>query len=118
MRLYAMNASLEGNCRGSSMTNPASETAVGPMTIIAAEQYEPEGQRLVQDDLAYHFLPSGVQRVVRLTRWRPMRKLLIALTEKTAYGIWGSMLCRKRYIDDLISQSLGSVDALVTLHTD
>lgn len=94
---------------------PASETAVGPMTIVAAEQYEPEAQRLVQDTLAYRFLPGGVRPIVRLTRWRPMRNLLIGLTEKTAHGIWGSMLCRKRYIDDKIQESLGAVDALVNL---
>lgn len=44
-----------------------------------------------------------------------MRNLLIGVTEKTAHGIWGSMLCRKRYIDDSIQASLGSMDALVNL---
>lgn len=97
------------------MAHPASETAVGPMTIVAVEQYEPEAQRLIRDELAYHFLPSSVQRIVRFARWRPMRNLLIGVTEKTAHGIWGSMLCRKRYIDDTIQESLGSVDALVNL---
>lgn len=97
------------------MAHPASETAVGPMTIVATEQYEPEAQRLVHDDLAYHFLPSGAQRIVRLSRWRPMRNLLIAMTEKTAHGIWGSMLCRKRYIDDKLRESIPGMDAVVIL---
>lgn len=97
------------------MTHPVSETAVGPMTIVATEQYEPEAQRLIHDELAYHLLPQGVQRVVRLARWRPMRNLLMSVTEKTARGIWGSMLCRKRYIDDTLQEALGSVDALVNL---
>ncbi|HEU4329007.1 MAG TPA: SAM-dependent methyltransferase [Roseiflexaceae bacterium] len=97
------------------MAHPASETALGPMTIIAVEQYEPEAQRLVQDELAYHFLPRGVQRIVRLARWRPLRNLLFAFSEKTAYGIWGSTLCRKRCIDDTIRASLGAIDALVNL---
>lgn len=97
------------------MAHPAAETAVGPMTIVATEQYEPEAQRIVRDELAYHFLPPGVQRVVRLARWRPMRNLLIGVTEKTAHGIWASMLCRKRYIDDTIVASLGAIDALVNL---
>jgi methyltransferase (TIGR00027 family) len=97
------------------MAHPASETAVGPMTIVAVEQYEPETQRLIRDELAYHFLPSSVQRIVRFARWRPMRNLLIGVTEKTANGIWGSMLCRKRYIDDTIEESLGSVEAVVNL---
>lgn len=97
------------------MAHPASETAVGPMTIVAVEQYEPEAQRLLRDELAYHFLPSNVQRIVRFARWRPVRNLLIGVTEQTAQGIWGSMLCRKRYIDDTIQEALGSVDALVNL---
>ena len=97
------------------MANPASQTAVGPMTIVAVEQYSNEGQRLVQDELAYHFLPTGVQFMVRLARWRPARELLIDLTEKTAHGIWGSMLCRKRYIDDKIHEAIGAIDTVVIL---
>lgn len=34
------------------MTNPASGTAIGPMLAVAAEQYTPQAQRLVQDELA------------------------------------------------------------------
>jgi methyltransferase (TIGR00027 family) len=97
------------------MTNPASQTAVGPMTIVAVEQYSNQGQRLVQDELAYHFLPTGVKFMVRLAHWRPARELLINLTEKTARGIWGSMLCRKRYIDDTIHEAIGAIDAVVIL---
>lgn len=97
------------------MANPASETAVGPMTIVACEQYEPEAQRLVNDSFALRLLPGGVQRVVRAARWRPLRNLLIGVTEKTARGIWGSMLCRKRYIDDKLRESIGGIDAVVIL---
>jgi methyltransferase (TIGR00027 family) len=85
------------------------------MTIVAAEQYSNAGQRLVQDDLAYRFLPGGVQSIARLTRWRWARNLLINLTEKTAHGIWGSVLCRKRYIDDKLHESIGAIDAVVIL---
>jgi methyltransferase (TIGR00027 family) len=97
------------------MANPASQTAVGPMTIVAVEQYTNERQRLVQDELAYHFLPTGVKFMVRLARWRPAREMLINLTEKTARGIWGSMLCRKPYIDDKIHEAIGAIDAVVIL---
>ncbi len=97
------------------MANPASQTAVGPMAIIAGEQYYPAEQRLVQDELAYDFLPTGVKFIVRLTQWPPLRNLLIHFTEKTAHGIWGSMLCRKRYIDDKLRETIGSIDAVVIL---
>ena len=97
------------------MANPASQTAVGPMVIVAVEQYCSAEQRLVQDDLAYHFLPAGVQFIVRLARWRPARSLLMNLTEKTGQGIWGSVLCRKRYIDDMLRASSREIDAVVIL---
>lgn len=97
------------------MAHPAAETAIGPMTIIAVEQYEPEARRLVHDDLAYHFLPRGVQRIVRLARCRLVRNLLIRVTENTAHGIWGSMLCRKRYIDDKLREAVPGIAAVLIL---
>lgn len=97
------------------MANPASQTAIGPMVIVAVEQYYRPEQRLVQDGLAYHMLPTGVKLIVRLARWRPARNLLIAATEKTGQGLWGSMLCRKRYIDDLLRASINTLDAVVIL---
>jgi methyltransferase (TIGR00027 family) len=69
----------------------------------------------VHDDRAYGFLPTGVQFIVRLTRWQPARNLLMNLTEKTAHGIWGSVLCRKRYIDDKILEAIDTIDAVVIL---
>lgn len=97
------------------MINPASQTAIGPMTIVAAEQYQAAAQRLSHDTLAYRFLPANIQSIVRLTRWRPARNLLINLTEKTAHGIWGSVLCRKRYIEDKLRAAAATIDAVVIL---
>lgn len=97
------------------MSNPASQTAVGPMVIVALEQYGPEQQRLVQDNLAQQFLPSSIKFIVKLSRWQPMRNLLFTVTEKTAYGIWGSVLCRKRYIDDKLHETSGTFDTCVIL---
>lgn len=97
------------------MAHPASQTAIGPMVIVAVEQYCSPEQRLVQDELAYHVLPASVRPIVRLARWRPARNLLIAATEKTGQGLWGSMLCRKRYIDDLLRAAIHTLDAVVIL---
>lgn len=97
------------------MANPASQTAIGPMVIVAVEQYYSPEQRLVQDELAYHMLPASVKPIVRLARWRPARNLLIAATEKTGQGLWGSMLCRKRYIDDLLRAAINTLNAVVIL---
>jgi methyltransferase (TIGR00027 family) len=97
------------------MGQPAAQTAVGPMVIVAVEQYTPVSQRLIHDDLAYRFLPNGVKGIARLARYRPIRQLLFRATEKTAEGIWGSMLCRKRYGDDCIQATRNTMDALVNL---
>jgi len=70
------------------------------MVQVAVEQYELEGQRLVHDELACQFLPPGLQHVVRLTRWRSLRRLEYRLSEKRAPGVRGGVLCRKRYVDD------------------
>jgi methyltransferase (TIGR00027 family) len=70
----------------------------------------------VQDQLAYRFLPPGLQAVVSLTRWAPFRKLLFRLSEKRATGIWGGVLCRKRYIDDRLVEALrAGLEAVVNL---
>jgi len=97
------------------MPNPASQTAFGPMLIVAIEQYYGEEQRLVQDDLAYQFLPAYLKFVARLARWLPARKLLLSLSEKAGPGIWGSQLCRKRFIDDKLHAANGEIAAVVIL---
>jgi methyltransferase (TIGR00027 family) len=98
------------------MTNPASQTAFGPMSIVATEQYYPEEQRLVQDELAIRFLPSGLRFLAKLTQWLPAGALLFNLSEKRAPGIWGGVLCRKRYIDEKLIEALNmGIDAVVNL---
>lgn len=97
------------------MPNPAAQTALGPIVIVAAEQQLPAAQRVVDDPLAVHMLPAGGRLLLRLARWRPALRLLVQLTEHSAEGLWGSMLCRKRYIDDQLQAALGAVEALVVL---
>jgi methyltransferase (TIGR00027 family) len=76
------------------------------MVIAAAERYTPPHQRLFDDDLAVRFLPPGTQPLVRACRWRPVRNLLMRMTERSAPGMWASMLCRKRYADDAVADAL------------
>jgi len=98
------------------VANQAAQTAFGPMSIVAVEQYYPEGQRLVQDELACQFLPLGLKSLVRLTRWPPARRLLFNLSEKRAQGVWGGVLCRKRYIDEKVLEALSAgITAVVIL---
>ncbi|WP_033288092.1 SAM-dependent methyltransferase [Amycolatopsis jejuensis] len=99
------------------MSNAAAQTAVGPMVIIAVEQSE--NPPLVRDELAYRMLPSLGRFAVACTRWRPARRALIAATEKKIPGLWASMVCRKRYIDEkLLDAADGTavgIDAVVVL---
>ncbi|HEU5097867.1 MAG TPA: SAM-dependent methyltransferase [Roseiflexaceae bacterium] len=52
---------------------------------------------------------------VSLTRPAFVRDWMVRATEKSLPGIWGGMMCRKRYIDDNLIESLGQIDAVVNL---
>jgi methyltransferase (TIGR00027 family) len=96
------------------VNNPAEQTALGPTVIVAAEQYE--RSPLIHDPWAERILPPGGRIAAALTRWSPVRRALIAVTEKQFRGGWASFSCRKRYIDDqLVSAVAKGVDAVVIL---
>jgi methyltransferase (TIGR00027 family) len=78
------------------------------MVIAATERYTPPRQRLFDDELAARFLPPAVQPIVQACRWRPLRKLLVHMTERSAPGMWAGMLCRKRYADDAVADALAA----------
>jgi len=96
----------------------AEQTAFGPMVIAAVEQLEPADRRIVTDPLALQFLPPAMAFLVRACRWRWWHGQLVRATENKALGIWGGMLCRKRYADDQVRRALGDetgIDQLVVL---
>lgn len=76
------------------MSNPAAQTALGPMVIVAAEQHEPSP--LIHDPWAQRLLPLSGRIAAGITRWSPARQTLIATTEKKLRGGWASFLFRKR----------------------
>src|SRR5690606_29802215 len=75
----------------------------------------PHGQRILDDDLAYRILPLGERTFVWLMRFAPLRDWMVRATERTIPGIWGGMVCRKRYIDEKVTESAGKFDAVVNL---
>ena len=99
------------------MAQAAAKTGVGPTTTVAVEQYFPEDQRIIDDDLAYRILPFGMRAIVWLMRPDSARDWIVRISEKSAPGIWGGVLCRKRYIDEKLIESAGQVDAVVNLGT-
>jgi hypothetical protein len=60
--------------------NPAIQTALGPMVIVAVDQNE--NPPLIQDALAYQMLPPRGKVAVIAAKWRPLRRLLIGATER------------------------------------
>jgi len=76
------------------------------MVIAAGEQYTPAAQRLFRDELAVRLLPVGQRLTVWACRWRFVRALLIRATESLAPGMWGGVICRKRYADDKVTDAV------------
>jgi methyltransferase (TIGR00027 family) len=95
--------------------NPAAQTASGPMVLAAVEQYEEPQRRLVQDDLAYAFLPKGLRALVATTRLSAVRRAMIGTTERSGPGLWANLACRKRFIDEKLDESLADIDAVMIL---
>ncbi|WP_099022720.1 SAM-dependent methyltransferase [Mycolicibacterium palauense] len=95
--------------------NATAQTAVGPQFLAAVEHNEEPQRRLVDDDLAASFLPAHLRALVRATRSRRLREALISSMDRHAPGTWASIACRKRYIDERISDPLNEFDAVVVL---
>lgn len=97
------------------MTRTAAQTGPGPMSVIALEQTFPRAQRVLDDELAGRILPFALRAFLLLMRPRPVRDWMIRSSEKRMPGIWGGMLCRKRYIDDRLGEAAGEMEAVVNL---
>jgi methyltransferase (TIGR00027 family) len=93
----------------------AAQTAVGPMLIAAVEHQEPPERRLVDDDLAASFLPAHLRALAALARTEAVRRAVMAGSERQGPGLWPSIACRKRLIDERLSDPLNETDAVVVL---
>jgi methyltransferase (TIGR00027 family) len=54
------------------------------------------------------FLPSRSRLLVAACRFAAVRDLVLQASEQHTPGIWGSVLCRKRYADDQVSAALAA----------
>jgi methyltransferase (TIGR00027 family) len=97
------------------MGRAAANTGIMPMVLVALEQSFPKSQRVIDDGLAIHMLPFGAALFVRILGPRRMRDWLIGQSEKSNPGIWGGLLCRKRYIDEKVAACRNEMDAMVSL---
>jgi len=85
---------------------PAADTAFGPMLIAAVEQTYPCEQRLIHDHLAARFLPFINRLTLRACRSHLLRDGFINRSNRRSPGVWGGVLCRKRYADDAVTVAI------------
>ncbi|MFP6561898.1 SAM-dependent methyltransferase [Paraburkholderia sp. B3] len=96
------------------MTHEAARTSVDPMALVALEQHFAPRERIVTDPLAVALLPGAARAA--LARMGPRAaNVLAALAERRYPGLWGGILCRKRFIDDKLREALDGIEALVNL---
>lgn len=89
-------------------------TGIGPMALVALEQRFAPRERIVTDDLAVSLLSPVAQAA--LARMGPRAAaVLAAFAERRYPGLWGGILCRKRFIDEKLREALGGIEALVNL---
>jgi methyltransferase (TIGR00027 family) len=89
---------------------------VGTSATRVVEMYYPQEKRLFDDPLAYRLLPFGWRVILRLAYLPGLRGLVLSLRERRMPGSLGGILCRTRYIDDVLKRSLaGGLDQLVIL---
>ena len=87
------------------MTHAAAQTGAGPTVTVAVEQYLP-ARPAHRSRMTWHarLLPAGIRAFV----WLPAAGLGQGVAgprpwTRIAPGIWGGVLCRKRYIDDQLT---------------
>jgi methyltransferase (TIGR00027 family) len=100
------------------MTQKAAETGPGAMGLVAMEQLKfPETRRILSDDLAYRILPFGARAAIRIKAGPFSGDFIVKQAEKKVPGLWGSIMCRKRYIDEMVSETVenSEVEAVVNL---
>jgi methyltransferase (TIGR00027 family) len=98
------------------MSSPdAAETAFGPMVLAAIEHNEKPGRRLVDDDLAEALLPARLRLLVKMTRVDALRRAAQLASDRTGPGLWAGIACRKRFIDERLSDPLNETDTVVVL---
>jgi methyltransferase (TIGR00027 family) len=95
------------------MKDKAAQTGPGAMVLVAMEQQLPTSERIVVDDLALPILPFGYRIEVRLLK--PFIRAIIRKSEGKVPGLWASIMSRKRYIDEILTEAANQVETVVNL---
>ena len=83
-----------------------SSTAYGAAFLRAAENLLPEDKRLFEDPYSEKFLSPFYKFFVILMRSPKILNFLIKIREKLTPGIIGGLICRTRYIDDVLNNAI------------
>lgn len=85
-----------------------SESFAGVATAATRviELYYPVDKRLFEDPFALKLLPFSWQVLFRLVYLPGLRGVVLSLRERRMPGSLGAILCRTRYIDDVLKRSL------------
>jgi methyltransferase (TIGR00027 family) len=70
------------------------------------ELYYPEHKRLFDDRFALDLLPFWWRAVVKLLYFPGLRSVVLSWRERRMPGALGAILCRTRYIDDVLKRSV------------
>ncbi len=97
------------------MSKAAVKTGIGSTVVVAVEQLFPKNQRGIEDELSYRILPSVMKAYVNLMRIKSIRNRIIQLIEENTPGFWACIICRKRYIDQKLNDSISQMDAVINL---
>lgn len=85
------------------------------MAMVALEQHFPEPKRIITDELAYPILPLSA----RIEIWIKLRFMsvdkMVEWMDQRMPGMWSGFMCRKRYIDEKIGESVGGQESVVNL---
>ena len=93
-----------------------SDTAYGVAKFRSFEMFFPPEKRLFDDPYSLRFLPNVTRLAVGLMRWRPIRDFFVWLTELMFPGMLGGLVCRTRYIDDVVQRAVNDgVENVVNL---
>ncbi len=83
-----------------------SSTAYGAAFLRATENLLPEDKRLFEDPYSEKILPPVYKYFVIIMRPPKIWNFLMNMREKSTPGVVGGILCRTRYIDDLLINAI------------
>lgn len=97
-------------------SDSASFSALAPAAVRAIESYRNKEERLFDDRFAIDLLPLVWRVIIKLMRIPSLRNLVLELRERQFPGIIGNLLCRTRFIDDVLLDALNrGIEQLVIL---